>query len=246
MASEILLLRGLFRGSYHWGSFPQALQNSFPQHRITCIEIPGNGELFSQASPNSITGMVESVRHQRGTQSKVNILCVSMGGMIGLKWAELYPQEINSLICVNSSTKGFSPFYERLLPRNYFKILRAMVSSSYQREKIIYEITSNKKASPHIVAEWDRYSQSHPMKLMNFMRQLYAANTFQVSRPQCSLFFVAAKKDRLVSYRASKAMAEAWDVPIIINDFDGHDVALDNPSWLINVASSVWGSEEDA
>ncbi|MGR5112710.1 alpha/beta fold hydrolase [Vibrio jasicida] len=240
MTTEIILLRGLFRGSYHWGSFSENLSTIFPKCLVNCIDIPGNGYLSLEVSPNTISGMVESVRSQRKGQGKVCILAVSMGGMIGLKWAELYPEEVESVVCVNTSAKGFSPFYERLLPRNYIRIVRALLSSPLNRETAIYQMVSNQPLSTVTVNGWVNHSQKYPMSVSNFWRQLIAAIGFVISRPACDLHFVVSLNDRLVNCEATKAIANAWGLPVIVNDTDGHDIALDNPEWLLKVLSSIW------
>ncbi|MCK6265069.1 alpha/beta hydrolase [Vibrio sp. ZSDE26] len=240
MAAEIILLRGLFRGSYHWADFPERLQRFFSDSVVRCIDIPGNGYLSSEVSPKTISGMVESVRLQRKSKGKTHILAVSMGGMIGLKWAELYPEEIESVICVNTSAKGFSPFYERLLPRNYFRIVRALFSSPFNRETIIYQMVSNQAFNRGTVNEWANYSQNYPMSHSNFWRQLIAASRFVISRPKCDLHFVTSLNDRLVNFEATKAMANSWGIPVVVNEIDGHDIALDNPEWLLKIVGSIW------
>ncbi|UKA22885.1 hypothetical protein IHC92_18115 [Photobacterium damselae subsp. damselae] len=53
-----------------------------------------------------------------------------------------------------------------------------------------------------------------------------------ITQPQCDLHFIASLNDRLVSVKATTAIAKAWNIPPIINDNDGHDIALDNPEWL--------------
>ncbi|MDN3628050.1 alpha/beta fold hydrolase [Vibrio lentus] len=240
MTTEIILLRGLFRGSYHWGNFTERLSTIFPDCPISCIDIPGNGYLSSEISPNTISGMVESVRNQRNRQGKVLILAVSMGGMVGLKWAELYPQEVESVICVNTTAKDFSPFYERLLPRNYLRIVKALFSSSLSREGAIYQMVSNQPFNRKTVNEWANHGQKYPISVANFWRQLRAATGFVVSRPQCELHFVASLNDGLVNSNATQAMAKKWGARVIVNEIDGHDVALDNPEWLLKVVGSIW------
>ena len=241
MGNELILLRGLFRGQYHWGVFLEYLQKKYPNKIISCLDIPGNGDLFNEKSPNTIIEMVESVRAQRNgnASAKVDIIAISMGGMIGLKWAELYPNEIDTLICINTTAKPFSPFYKRLLPKNYFKILRALFSNAYKRERMIYEMVSNKKVDVEIVKKWASYSLSLPMIKMNFFHQLRAAMTFKPRRPECRLFFISSLKDNLVSNKATRAIAEKWSVPLIINEFDGHDIPLDNPKWLCETLSRL-------
>lgn len=239
MKTEIILLRGLFRGKHHWGDFPEYLQEKFPDKTITCIDVAGNGDLSSEVSPHTITGMVESIRSQRKENTRVNIVAISMGAMIGLKWAEQYPKEVDSLICINTSTKGFSPFYERLLPVNYLKILNALISTPLKRETIIYKMVSNKKVDINIINEWASFAMSHPMLKMNFFRQLIAAMRFEFKPPECNLFFIASVNDRLVHFNATKAIAEALNAPLIINERDGHDIPLDNPQWLCQTLTTL-------
>lgn len=242
MKSEIILIRGLFRGSYHWGAFPDYLQNRFPNKTITLIDAPGNGLLFSKDSPMSIEGMVQSIRQQRNVRTKVDIVAISMGGMIGLKWAEMYPEEVDTLVCINTSSRGFSPFYQRLLPRNYLTILTALSVGILKREAIVYGLVSNKNLDINVVEEWATYGVAYPLKKCNFFRQLVAALKFEVTCPACRLFFISSECDRFVDAEATKIMALEWGKPLIINQLDGHDIPLDNPDWLSKTLSKLINS----
>lgn len=232
MGADIVLIRGLFRGKHHWGPFTEKLQTVFPHKKIVAVDIPGCGELSSEMSPCSIEAMVESIRSQLAFEAKVDIISLSMGGMIALKWAEMYPSEVSSVVCINTSAKGFSPFYQRLRPKNYLKILCAFWASPFQREFLIYSLVSNKKMDLDVVSHWAAIGRQHPMKRVNFVRQLLAALKFSVKRPDCRLLFISSIQDGLVSYQATQAMAIRWQVELIKNEQDGHDIPLDNPSWL--------------
>ncbi|MGL5336189.1 MAG: alpha/beta hydrolase, partial [Enterovibrio sp.] len=65
-------------------------------------------------------------------------------------------------------------------------------------------------------------------------------------RPACDLHFVASLNDRLVNFKAAKAMANSWNVPLIVNEKDGHDIALDNPEWLLNLIASKLNNRPNA
>lgn len=242
--NEIILIRGLFRSKEHWGSFPQQMQNIFPNSIITCVDIPGNGFLFREVSPYSISNMVENIRKQRKGKGKAYIFGISMGGMVGLKWAEIYPEEVQSIICINTSASSFSRFYHRLRPKNYFRIIKAIFYyPSIKREEVIYKMVSNKPLNKKIIDEWSNYSKCFPISISNFFRQLLAAKNFSISKPKCELFFIASKNDNLVNFKATKAIAEKWNIPVIINKFDGHDIALDNPGWLLNISEIIWSQD---
>ncbi|PKH02789.1 hydrolase [Psychromonas sp. MB-3u-54] len=232
MGANIVLIRGLFRGKPHWGPFTEKLRAAFPHKNISPVDIPGCGELSSEISPCSIEAMVESIRSQRTFKANVDIISLSMGGMIALKWAEMYPSEVGSVVCINTSTSGFTPFYQRLLPKNYLKILRAFWARPFQRESLIYSMVSNKKRDIDVVSHWVSIERLHPIRRVNFVRQLLAALRFKVKRPSCRLLFISSIQDGLVSCQASQAMAIQWKVALINNQLDGHDIPLDNPDWL--------------
>jgi len=232
MSTDIVLIRGIFRGKHHWGSFTEKLQAAFPHRNISAVDIPGCGDLSSEISPCSIDAMVESIRDQLPFKGKVDIISLSLGGMIALKWAEMYPTEVGNVVCINTSAKNFSPFYQRLRPKNYLKILSALWASPFQRESLIYSMVSNKKMDLDVVTHWTLINRLHPIKRVNFVRQLFAALRFNANKPDCRLLFISSIQDTLVSSQASQAMAFRWQVPLVNNKLDGHDIPLDNPEWL--------------
>ena len=208
------------------------LETCFPDRRIICVDIPGTGVLNDLKSPDTMEGMVKSIRAQLGTIKNLDVISISMGGMIGLKWAELYPDEIGKLVCINTSARGFSPFYQRLKPAAYIKILMALFTPARVKESIIYSLVSNKEYSEKTVGYWIHLDKTYPMKIANFFRQIMAASNFEITKVNCELLFISSVADRLVSYKATQAIAKAWGTPLIINKADGHDIALDNPGWL--------------
>lgn len=232
MNDPIVLIRGLFRSQFHWGGFPDILQKRYPDRKIICLDIPGAGERHTELSPTSILGMVDSIRQRFEYKGKVDIIAISMGGMIGLKWAQLYPDEVSSVVCINTSVKNMSPFYQRLKPKNYLKLLIALCSNSNKRETVIYQLVSNKPVDLTTITRWVEIEAQYPTRKVNFFRQLYAASRFNVSCPVCPLLFISSAQDKLVNAKATRAIALKWEKSLILNNEDGHDIPLDNPTWL--------------
>ncbi|MGB5443887.1 MAG: alpha/beta fold hydrolase [Psychromonas sp.] len=233
ITTPIILIRGLFREQRHWGVFPTLLAKTFPDAKIICVDIPGNGQRHRESSPTSIESMVDNIRSELEGRINVNIIAISMGGMIGLQWATMYPNEINSLTCINTSAGNFSKFYERLLAKNYLTILKTLFVGVEKRERIIYKLLSNRPEDNNVIDNWVRYAQQYPVSKLNFLRQLWAAFKFTIDKQvNCRVLFISSLSDNLVSHRASKAIAQQWEVQLLINLHDGHDIALDNPQWL--------------
>jgi len=234
-----VLIRGLFREQRHWGEFPVLLSKAFPEADIICVDIPGAGRRNMELSPVSIESMVDRIREVHEGGVPVNIIAISMGGMTGLQWAAMYPDEINSVTCINTSAKNYSVFYHRLKLKNYFKIIKAAFSSVARRERAIYSLVSNQSESCKIIDDWISYAEEYPISKTNLFRQLLAAFRFNITRPvSCQLLFISSLNDNLVSHEATKAIAEKWHAPLFVNGVAGHDIPLDDPQWLSDKVGS--------
>ncbi|HCM04532.1 MAG TPA: alpha/beta hydrolase, partial [Oceanospirillales bacterium] len=109
MTRSIILLRGLTRGTHHWGAFPDQLKAAFGQKKIIPIDLAGNGDRYKEASPVSIKLALEDIRNEvrkLNLEGPVTILALSLGGMITLQWLNDYPDEIDKAIIINSSHAG--------------------------------------------------------------------------------------------------------------------------------------------
>jgi pimeloyl-[acyl-carrier protein] methyl ester esterase len=83
-----ILLRGLVREARHWEGFPARLAEALGEP-ARALDLPGNGELWREASPVSIDAMVESLREQLQAQESpgpYRVLAISLGGMVALGW----------------------------------------------------------------------------------------------------------------------------------------------------------------
>jgi pimeloyl-ACP methyl ester carboxylesterase len=74
-----------------------------------------------------------------------------------------------------------------------------------------------------------------PASRGNVLRQLLAAARYRAPpmAPPVPLLLLASERDRLVAVACSRALAEAWQVPFAVHPCAGHDLALDDPAWLI-------------
>lgn len=235
--APFLLLRGLTREQRHWGAFIPALQQQLPETAIHTLDIPGNGVLYLSASPTSVADMTESLRqqiHATGLSGPFNLIALSMGGMIAIDWMTRYPEEICTGVVINSSISSFSPFYQRLRWQNYCSILKLCGQSAAHRERSILALTSNHKANnAALLSTWQQWQQQYPVKLKNALRQLIASARFKPrQKPVQPLLVVTAQADRLVDYRCSLKLQQAWQTALAVHPTAGHDLPLDDPDWL--------------
>lgn len=237
-----ILLRGLTRESGHWGSFVGQLQAAQPGSRIVALDLPGNGSLYAQRSPTHISAMVAHCRAALQAQQitgPVHILAMSLGAMVAASWASSTPQEVAAQVLVNTSLRPFSPFYQRLRPRNYGLLLRlALGSASAQEwESSILRITSHGQ-HPDVLAQWLALRLQHPVARRNALRQLLAAARYQApaSPPQTPTLLLASAQDGLVSVSCSRRLARQWGCALREHPWAGHDLPLDDGAWVARQA----------
>lgn len=246
----LVFIRGLLRSQWHWGEFKTKVIGHFPERQCLFLDIPGNGDCFQQKSPCQIRQMTLALIAQLDelnlAADKVDLVSISMGGMIALDWANYAPAQINSLVLINTSLKNFSPFYQRLQPKSWWLLVTMLFKNRQQKEQKIYQLTSNfVLAAPYVcqqekrvhqqitVTHWLKLAQQQPVKLINGLRQLYAAANFTLTDPpSVPIMLLVSEHDQLVAKQCSEQIAHAWQLELVVHPWAGHDIALDDPHWL--------------
>lgn len=246
MADTWILLRGLGRESAHWMNFPEVLQQQCPDDRIVCLDWPGNGSLYRERSPLSITDGLEDYRlscAESGIRPPYRLVGLSMGGMVALQWLQQYPEEVAQANIINSSVGGINLPYQRMQPSALLTLLSTLVFKA-GREQRVFDLTANLQATARtdVVEQWQQIARHHPVSNMNLLRQIITAAGFRLSQPRHRerIRLIASKGDRLVQPRCSQRMSEAWQVPLREHPTAGHDLPLDDPEWLADQLVAIW------
>ena len=234
--SPCLLIRGLSRQQLHWGLFPQYLKE-MSDCRILFEDLPGFGERRDILSPNTIeeisANLTESVIQQG---SKVNLIGISLGGMVALELARKHPQKVNSLVLINSSFKPYAKFYQRLKPSAYSAVMQAWLNPRVKEsEREILKLSTNTRESDSdLLDEWVNIRIQHPPSRRSTARQIMAARKycFNGPKPIENILMLASKKDKIVNPICTINAAKAWGITPLTHDAAGHDIALDAPKWL--------------
>lgn len=233
-----VLLRGLGRESRHWGRFTIDLTAALGGAAVLTPDLAGNGQRWLEPSATTIQGQCDGVRQElQGmlAQGPVNVLAISLGGMVALDWASRFPSEINRLVLINTSLAGLAPFWQRLRWQNYGALCRLPLLSLKQRERQILRLTSNHGSRRRdALPDWIQWQQTRPVRSINLLRQLIAAARYQPPRtwPACKALVIHSANDRLVHPACSQALAAASHWPILQHPTAGHDLPLDEPQWL--------------
>lgn len=233
------LIRGLIREKGHWGPFVDHLKNQFPDALVTTIDIPGAGDYHKTSSPLSIMGMVEGMRRDylkvSSNDENAHLIAISLGGMIAVEWMKAYPGDFGQATLINTSFGGISPLFHRLIPSAFLFLLKVPVLKGRKKESRILELVTNHK---HVFNEtldmWEMIGKERPVSLQNTLRQLFAGACFTVGHfsPPIPIQLLAATKDRMVSVRCSRAIAEKWNLPLEEHPTAGHDLTVDDPEWV--------------
>lgn len=236
---QFVLIHGLTREARHWGDFTSIFKQTFPAANIHTPDIPGNGRLHAQPSPITISGMTKSLRGQIPVRSKLNLIGISMGGMIAIDWMIRFPAEIGSATLINTSARPVSPFYQRLRWQIYPAIMKMLFLSRDEREREILALVSNRHGQNiKLLNTWLQWQHQYPVSALNAANQLLAATRFSIScKPLQPVLIVTSTADRLVDYRCSLKLHQQWNTDYSQHDHAGHDLSLDDPVWLADQIS---------
>lgn len=235
-----LLLRGLARESAHWGEFVPLLHSSFPNARVTTLDLAGTGRFYRDTSPCSIAAITAQVRQYALTQGVLNYpitLCaVSLGAMVAWHWLKTYPQDCAGACLINTSFANLSPFYQRLRWQNSYKLIELLGQRSIeQREAVIVQLVTNKREQYACTsAAWAYIHRQRPISLKTRLCQLYAASRYQAGdKPKQPILLLNAQADRLVAPACSEAIQTKYNLDYRCHSWGGHDLTTDDGAWVI-------------
>lgn len=235
-----VLLRGLMRESRHWGDFPVLFQSAMEGQHVVALDFPGNGSLHAQTSASSVAEMVGYARSQLlqiGCVPPYRLLALSLGAMVAVAWSELYPEELEKMVLVNTSLAPYNPFYHRLRPKNYPALTLLLFGSIAHRESLILKLTSTRTENMQATLEqWVAYAKECPVTRANILRQLKAAFSYRAAtiKPHIPVLLLAGQQDQLVNAKCSHTLAQHWGCVIRLHPTAGHDLPLDDASWLVH------------
>lgn len=259
VASQWILLRGLAREARHWGEFPKLLQrdllggaqneSSNSIVRIDCLDLPGMGAYSEMRSPLSIAALAEFARDKmielrrrrreegEAVAQRAYIIAQSLGGMVASYWIHEWPRDFDGCVLINTSFRGYSPFYQRLRPsslRHLANILRSY-RDAIDCERNVLRIVSNRpELYEQVAREWGAVLENRPVSPENFARQLIAAARFQApeAAPEIPVLVLNSARDRMVHPSCSQEVARRWKAEFRQHPTAGHDIPLDDGPWV--------------
>lgn len=234
-----IFLRGLTRESRHWGDFVRLFQQAFPDSNVVTLDLAGNGRLNHLTSPRRVEGLVADCRTQLAQcqiKPPYHVLAMSLGAMVSVAWAQSHPHEIAAQVLINTSMRPFNPFYQRLRPANYGRLLRlAWPGTSVEvSERSILQITSNFQ-DESVLPLWLALRRANPVSGRNTLYQLVAAARFCAPSGQVAVptLLLASEFDKLVNVGCSRSLAMVWQCPLQVHASAGHDLPLDDGPWVL-------------
>ena len=238
--STWVLLRGLTREARHWGDFPLALAAGVDADAIVALDLPGCGTRHGERSPADVAAIAQLTRQalfERGVPPPYRFIGLSLGGMVVVAWATAHPEDVLGAVLINTSLRGFGAWHERLRPRHYAPLLRALIrGDALATERTILRITSRhpRADAQALLERWVAWRRERPVSRANAFRQLRAAARFRsTARPPVPVLVLASTQDELVDPACSRRMAAAWHADIALHPSAGHDLPLDDPHWIV-------------
>lgn len=242
---RVITLRGLGRENEHWSSFLDNLSKQKWCDKISAIDMPGNGRFHKISSPASIAEFAEFLHLEKMREvksDKVLIIAISMGGMVAIEYANIYPEHVAGLVLINTSSGDLSSPIERLKPNAFLKFFEILKSQNEElREKAILEMVSNNNVrQSEVLSTWIKIAKDRPVSAFNLLKQLIASGTFKAKkkRPSCQTLILTSQGDQMVNFRSSEKLAAEWAAPIEIHASAGHELVLDDENWVIERINS--------
>ena len=230
--NAIVLLHGFLENKKMWTEYVSFFSEKY---RVITIDLLGHGESDCLGYVHSMEENANAV-HEVLISLKVEkaiILGHSMGGYVGLAFAELYPQHIQKLVLLNSTSKEDSAEKKlnrtraiKAVKQNYVSFVSLAIANLFSennRTRLADEIETVKEQAlktplQGIVASLEG------MKIRKDREALLHENRFPV-------LLVLGKKDPVLNYEDSLSQMEDTTVELVSFE-DGHMSQIENKEEL--------------
>ena len=230
--TAIVLLHGFLENKTMWQEYVDLFTEKY---RVITIDLLGHGESDSLGYVHSMednaSAVLEVLNHLEISESIV--VGHSMGGYVGLAFAELFPENIQKLVLLNSSSKEDSA--EKKLNRtraieavkkNYVTFVSMSIANLFSEEnrtKLVAEIEKVKVQAlktplQGIVASLEG------MKTRKDREAILKQNAFPT-------LLILGKKDPVLNYQDNLAQIENTTAELVSFD-DGHMSHIENKEEL--------------
>ena len=241
---NVFIMHGIIRESGHLGKFPKKLEgylkSYFKTVNVYSFSIKGTGEKYKETSPTSIEGFVEDLKkdlfvNASKTPGDNHFIGLSMGGMIGMKWAELFPDDFKTFSIVNTSSSNDCGLFDRIKVSTYLPLIKSAIGSDETYEGVFVDlIVNNKIKRERTKKEWLLIRKKRPVRFSNTLRQIWAATQFKTSpkKPNANILFYVNNEDKLVHPMCTKNISIKWSAQLFESPTGGHDMFVDKPLWF--------------
>ncbi|WP_281634123.1 alpha/beta fold hydrolase [Flavobacterium luteolum] len=233
--NAIILLHGFLENKKMWKDYVDFFSEKY---RVVTIDLLGHGESEPlgyvhemEDNANAVNEVLEHLKIEKAT-----ILGHSMGGYVGLAFAELYPQKIQKLVLLNSTSKEDSAEKKlnrtraiKAVKQNYVSFVSLAIANLFSennRTRLAEEIEKVKTEALKTPLQGIIASQEG-MKIRKDREWLLKENRFPV-------LLILGKKDPVLNYEESLLQIEDTTAELVSFE-DGHMSQIENKTELKTV-----------
>lgn len=238
--NAIVLLHGFLENKKMWTEYVDLFSK---KNRIITIDLLGHGETEClgyihkmEDNANVVNEVLEHLQIE-----KAIILGHSMGGYVGLAFAELFPNKIRKLVLLNSTSKEDTAEKKlnrtraiKAVKQNYIGFVSLAIANLFSennRIRLANEIEKVKEEALKTPLQ-GIIASLEGMKIRKDRESLLHQNRFPV-------LLILGKKDPVLSYQDSLSQIEDTTVELVSFE-DGHMSHIENKEELKNILSDFF------
>ena len=239
-AETIVLLHGFLESSTIWKNVVSAFKET---HQIIAIDLLGHGKTEKLGYIHSMETMAETV-HAVLSELKVekaSIIGHSMGGYVALAFAEKFPQRLEKLVLLNSSTVADSEERKenrdrakRLVKQNKQAFISMAIKNLFTDENRNALRTEINALVEEAVQLPEEYIIASVEGLKNRKDRTEILQQYSGEK-----IIIAGKNDPVVPFKEIEAIAEKTNSTFISFE-DGHMSYLENEEELLKVLNELF------
>ncbi|CAM1341653.1 alpha/beta fold hydrolase [Tenacibaculum amylolyticum] len=231
--NTLVLLHGFLENSTMWKTVVETFSNT---HKIICVDLLGHGKSECVGYVHTMEEIAESVRTVVVAEkvSKLTLIGHSMGGYVALAYAEKYPETIEKLCLLNSTSQADSEERKTIRTRaiamaktNYTALVSMSINNLFASEthtRFKPQIEENKKEALQTPVQGYIACTEGMKQRINREEVLISADFEKL--------IIAGEKDPVLSYNSIKKESERTKTKLVTLS-NGHMSHIENTAEVL-------------
>jgi hypothetical protein len=229
---------GLAREAGHWGGLPAKAERQLDEKVITFDLSSAPANKLSSSKPQT-NDAIQAFATQIPRTHSLKLLAVDSSASMALQYAATEPR-VKRVVLVNPLSRDDLVHLrvKWLQMARFFACFRANRDSLAAQHRALSLLSNSQDRCRQLASIWAEIQNRRPVSMAHCWLELKRSLRQRMPAPSqllhCQIEVLVSRADAIISPKSGQHLARYYSSPLVLNLTAGHDIAVDDPHWLLH------------